>query len=217
MNFYFQDYPKSTVYPPSESTKYDPAYARPEDLFTYLNLPDEHLFQLRQYFTHHTYARKQFLLTTGELCDKLFFIAKGAVRMFIENGEKDGQTLLLLTEGNLVTCLESFLDNTKSTVNIQATENSIILSLNYTDLHRMLHEMPASMTAFSTALSKKIFFHQKFSKILREDTKTKFEYMQNNLPQIYSRFPLKYLASFVGVKPETLSRLRANIQVKLSA
>lgn len=216
MNFFFREYPVSDNalydrYPSKEI-----AYSRLEDLFLFLGYPDRQaLLAVRPYFTYEVYPKKSFLLSVGQATDKLFFIAEGATRSYIVDEEKEERTLLLLTEGNLVTCMDSYLAQTISNINIVATEDVVALSINYDAMVRVFNEVPGALLAFSNALSKVVVFQQDFSDVLKFDTRKKFRYVHDKLSPISNRFQLQHQASFLGIKPETLSRIRAaQVRVK---
>lgn len=206
MNFLYEEFSVSepALKKPDKITR---AFNSLEGLFMFLGCNKENLANLSSYFTYREYAKNELLLNTERIADKIIFIAKGAIRTFrIDEG--DEITLWLMTEGNLITSPKSFLAAQLSYSNTVAMEDCQTLEIDLSTYHRFMTEVPGASNAIATGLVRNLFFQQKLADTLRSNSTKKFEFLRTQLPQIVNRFPLKYQASFIGLEPETLSRVR---------
>jgi CRP-like cAMP-binding protein len=214
MNFFYQEYPLSEHTLALKHNKKAYAYSCIIDFFMFLGLKDVREFHsIEQYFTYAHYKKNTVLSSKDVISKKFFFIAEGATRTYKIEGEEE-HTLLLSTEGTINTHIESLLNGTVPDATLVTTEDCSILELTYDNFERMQLENSHMALAISRGMAMYLKFQQSFSSIMKEDAKTKFDYLQIHMPQISNRFPLKYQASYLGIKPETLSRIRNEIRFK---
>lgn len=215
MNFVYEEYGSPHTREIKKADRCDYSFHRLEELFSFLGYAVATTENLRDYFTFRYYQKNEEILSTDKISDKIFFIADGAVRYYrgYENGET---TLLLLTEGNFVTSITPFLTSSNSYSNVMATENTFGLYIDLPRYNALINDMPGIAAAFTIGLSRMLYFHQRLSEVLRLDAVHKFDFIHNSLPQLANRFQLNHQASFVGLKPETLSRVRNSFARKFS-
>ncbi|PSL47351.1 CRP-like cAMP-binding protein [Chitinophaga niastensis] len=174
-------------------------------------LTDQELDLIETHFDPVTIKKKGFLLEEGKACPFIVFIAKGIIRHF---HTKDGieKTCDISFENSWVTDFESFNNSTASKMNLQALEETTafvirkeaLLNLykacsKYETLGRLMAEQVAQRaTGIAMSLSS-------------EKPAERFNNLIKNQPDLLQKVPQKYIANFLGISPESLSRIRSRM------
>ncbi|MGG9963421.1 Crp/Fnr family transcriptional regulator [Ferruginibacter sp. SUN106] len=214
MNFFFEEYPlsKKTISNLYKEKNY--AYCCLVDLLVFLGVNDiEDPMSLKSFFKFTKIEKDTILLAENHMADKLLYIAKGAIKNTITVMGKE-QVFLLLSEGNFVTGFDSFMNQSISKSNIITTEDSVLLEISYKDFLELLLLYPQLQIAIDNAKYIFMRFLQEMAVMSKFESKQRYEFLLSKMPQITNRFQLKYQASFLGMKPETLSRIRNEIAKK---
>jgi len=170
------------------------------------------------YLQKHTIAvtirKKKLLLKAGQMCDYVYFITKGAVRGYIKEGSKDITTWISV-ENELVTSISSLDIKAPSIENMQAIEDCEMLALSYIDLENLYTKYIDANIAGRKLLQKYYRDAEGRAFIARlTKAENKYNYFLENHSHLSNRIPLKYIASFLGITQETLSRVRKKLQTK---
>jgi signal-transduction protein with cAMP-binding, CBS, and nucleotidyltransferase domain len=165
---------------------------------------------LRKYFVEEMFQKNEFIITEDKICSKIYFIKSGLVRRFcLEDGIE--VTKWIYTNNQFITSLSSFFEQKPSFENFQASEETILYSLSYED-EQILLEYPLFSKFYikllRVYLSKLNEFHHFYTSMNAQE---KYLYLLNTFPQIILKAKLKDIASLIGVSPETLSRIRSQI------
>ena len=160
------------------------------------------------FFKVRTIKKGDFLLESGNRCDKLSFVQSGLLRMFVLKDDKE-ITQWISAKGYFTGDLSSFIFETPSHLSIQAlvdTELSIISKDDYKLLGELLpkwHEFEKLflIRCFIT-LEQRIFSH------LSMTAEERYDYFFENNKELFKQVPLQYIASMLGMTPETVSRIR---------
>lgn len=160
------------------------------------------------FFKVRTIKKGDFLLESGNRCDKLSFVQSGLLRMFVLKDDKE-ITQWISAKGYFTGDLSSFIFETPSHLSIQAlvdTELSIISKDDYKLLGELLpkwHEFEKLflVRCFIT-LEQRIFSH------LSMTAEERYDYFFENNKELFKQVPLQYIASMLGMTPETVSRIR---------
>ena len=174
-------------------------------------IEDEVLRYLQEHITAVTCKSGHMLATTGEFCTNVYFVNKGAIRGFIKDGTKD-ITTWISTENAFVTSISALDRSIPSFENIQAIEDCELLSLSSSALERLYVELPvfnitgrkllqeyyrdAEMRAYTVRLS---------------NAETKYRFFLDHYSHLANRIQLRYIASYLGITLETLSRVRRKL------
>ncbi len=147
-------------------------------------------------------------MKAGQRCNKLSFVQSGFLRMFVPTDEKE-ITQWISTKGNFSADISSFLFGAPSRFSIQAlvdTEMSIISKSDYERIGKQVskwHEFERLFTfRYFIILEERIFSH------LLMTAQKRYDYFFEHNRELFNQVPLQYIASMVGMTPETFSRIR---------
>ncbi|HLX67444.1 MAG TPA: Crp/Fnr family transcriptional regulator [Puia sp.] len=169
---------------------------------------------LRDQVTSCTVTKRKLLLKEGMTCEHIYFIVKGALRGFTREGQKDITTWITI-ENELVSSILSLDERVKSIENIQALEKSELLSLTLAELEVMYERFPECNILARKILQRYYADAEQRAFIARlTKAENKYRYFLKRHPALSNRIPLKYIASYLGVTLETLSRIRKKFSSK---
>lgn len=154
------------------------------------------------------------ILADGEVCTCLTYIEKGLTRQHYVKYDKD-MTEHISCEGHIVFCIESYFHQTPSHLVIEVLENTIIWEIPR-DRMEALAETNADLAyLYRRFLEDSLMLSQTKADILRfESAKERYTKLLQLFPEIIRRAPLTYVASYLQMSLETLSRVRAFISTQ---
>jgi CRP-like cAMP-binding protein len=186
-----------------------------ESLKTYCKtkvpLTAEEIKLIDNYFEIKELKKKNFLLQDGRICDFIGFIDVGTIRHFhIKDGIE--KTCDISFENSWVTDFQSFTHSTTCIMNLQAMEGTTVFIIRRENLHKLYTECNKYET-FGRLMAEQVA--QRATEIAMSLSSDKPEERFQNLikkqPDLFQRVPQKYIANFLGVSPESLSRIRNRI------
>jgi CRP-like cAMP-binding protein len=152
---------------------------------------------------------KTTLLEAGHYASRLFVIKAGTVRMWFNQDGKD-VTLQFFFEGSPVCSFESFLKGIPSDFNIETIEPSDILIIEKDDILAFLESHPQEKERTAMFLiDRMIYYIQLFLSRIKDNPQKRYENLIQENPEILRRVPQHYIASYLGITPVSLSRIRA--------
>lgn len=157
------------------------------------------------------FDKDDFLLKEGQICRGIYFISKGAVRTYHLNDGKEINTSFNF-ENEFVRELESLSSGKPSKSNIQAMEYTEVMFIDKVKLTLLYDESPAFQTLGRKILEQISITEQKYASLLATySPQERYSYILQNHPELIQRIPLQYLASYLGIARETLSRIRKRL------
>ena len=177
----------------------------------FVSLTDEELTLINKYFEVKSLKKKDFLLQDGKVCNFIGFITEGTIRHFhVKNGEE--KTCDISFENSWVTDFQSFTHNVSCIMNLQAMENTIVFIIKRENLYKLYNECNKYET-FGRLMAEQVA--QRATEIAMSLSSDKPEERFQNLlkkqPNLFMRVPQKYIANFLGIGAESLSRIRSRI------
>lgn len=157
------------------------------------------------------YKKKSLILKMGQKENYLSFIQIGIVRKYVPK-EFDDITFDFAFPGNFVTAYESFITQQPSSYQIEALTNTVLWSISFNDLQIIYKNTQVGNTIGRLSSEKQ--FINKAKRELCLLTLTAEEHYLNLLieqPKLLQSIPLKYIASYIGITPQALSRIRKRI------
>jgi cAMP-binding proteins - catabolite gene activator and regulatory subunit of cAMP-dependent protein kinases len=159
---------------------------------------------------HWTTQKDFFLLKENTISDYIYFIEKGVARIYYyKNGKEITEWIAM--DGQFFLSITSFFQRTPSYLTIQTIEPSQVYGIHHDDLmkladeHHDIERLLRKMVTLSLILSQ-----ERMDSIQFESAQQRYEKLLQTAPQIVQRVPLTFIASFLGITLETLSRIRSH-------
>jgi CRP-like cAMP-binding protein len=151
---------------------------------------------------------KTVLLQEGQVSKQAWLIEKGCLRSWFNNHGKD-ITFQFFFEGEGVSSVESFRTNTPSLFTIESIEPCTLLNISKKDFQSIINNSPSIREEIEEQTFKRLIFYQKlFLSRIKNNPKERYEELIQQRPQILQRVPQHYIASYLGITPVSLSRIR---------
>lgn len=156
--------------------------------------------------------KKEVLLQQGQICNKISFINSGCMRLFYEI-EGVENTVQFFFADRWYTDYESFLTGQSTIENLQALENSEVVQFKKTDLYQLYTTHPVFERVGRILAENAFLSLSKLNKMLtNEEPQQRYLSLLSQRPEVVMNIPQHYIASYLGIKPESLSRIRKRIQ-----
>lgn len=176
-------------------------------------LPDTSIEKLSRCLSEETYPKGYKLLETGRIETNLFFIKKGIVRVYMPVDGKD-ITFWIGKEGDTIVSLKSYINNLPGYETIELIEESVLYVLKRKDIQKLFNEdINIANWGRRFAESELLKTEEKLIPLLYTTASERYINMIENTPELLQRIPLEHIASYLGVTPVSLSRIRANIAI----
>jgi len=167
-----------------------------------------------QRFDERNIKKKTNLLHAGKIAKEVYLVIEGCLRLYYE---KDGEDLsaYFFTEGMFAGAYDSFTSQLPSRHSIEAIEDCKILVISYRDWVTLFSELPR-MNEFVRKIIEQRFIslHQLFTSHILDSPEERYMHLLNNYPGLINRVPQHQLATFIGVTPVSLSRIRNRVSKK---
>ena len=155
------------------------------------------------------FAKGKMILEEGEVCENIYYLDKGLIRQFyFKNGKE--VTEHLGSDRSIFMCIESLFRETPSLLQVEAIESCQIYALPKHRLEQVaLHNVNIQIL-YRKILEESLILSQVHADLVRFETAgDRYKKMCKLMPQVVLRAPLVYIASYLQMTPETLSRVRA--------
>ncbi len=157
------------------------------------------------------FPRKHIILKAGQTENYLSFVEKGIVRLYIPKEEND-LTFAFVFDNLFVSSYDSFLTRLPSTYNIEAITNTTLWRLSYDDL-QVIYKETVIGNSIGRHASEELFLKKSRRELslLNETAEQRYLNLFSEQPNLIEKIPLKYIASYIGITPQALSRIRKRI------
>lgn len=176
----------------------------------YTALPESDWQAIAACFSQRILPKGALLLEEGKICKHLYFIESGLLRFFTW---KDGADITkFFTEAPyLFTSQQSFTNLAPTRESIEALEDSLLWQMSCEDANRLL--ALSSWNTFVRKLIQEVQYltEEILSEIQTETAENRYRKMMAENPELLQRVPLRHLASYLGIAPQSLSRIRKNL------
>jgi len=175
----------------------------------FMPITREELIDLLQYCEMRKFDKRVVIVREGEIDNYLNLVVKGLVRKYLPV-RKNEVILQLATEGHVVQSEISYLTKTPSMVVLETLEPTILVSLTYDKMEEALDRFPKGERLGRMILSGMFIKkdENRYNRLSKSTRERFFEYIDHH-QHMLQRVPQKYLASYLQMKPETFSRLKA--------
>lgn len=174
-----------------------------------LGLTEEHYKRLVQLADIKTFSNKEILLKEGQVCTFMGFVEEGVLRSY---REKEGEEFIsdFYVQGSFITSYRSFLNTEPSVGTIQSLSNSKVLLLSRTNYDVLLNES-SDWYKWGKYIADTLFIKKciKETSLLMDSAFERYCLLLKTYPQIEQHVTQYHIASYLGIKPESLSRLKS--------
>ncbi len=166
-------------------------------------------------FKEKTYKKGDFFLAEGQICKQVGFIVKGLMGYFI-NHDGEEKTYSFSQENDFVCNYESFLPQSPSSKIIQALEDCDIFVISHNDL-QLFYANVREGERFGRIAIEAVFLQllHDIGSFYTETPELRYQRFLKNHADLQQRISQYHIASFIGVKPQSLSRIRKRISTQL--
>jgi CRP-like cAMP-binding protein len=170
-------------------------------------------------FSQHVIVKKlrkrQYLLQEGEICKTIAFVSKGMLRSYVVDKKNQERIMQFAPEGWFISDLYSFVTNDISNLNIEAIEDSELVLVNQ-KAHAQLEILVPEFFKFNCLQYRGAYIalQKRLTNMLILSAEEKYTKLLIVYPDIMQRVPQHMIASYLGLTPETLSRVRKKLVVK---
>lgn len=155
---------------------------------------------------------KESLLNFNIHDTNLYFVVSGCVRLYVVNNKGEEINLGFGYKNNLITCFQSFIEEKPSLINVEAISDSDLIGIAKKDLLKLIKENPDIARWYQSMLEMTLSGHiQRQVELLTLSPQERYEVFIKRSGHLINAIPLKLIASYLMMKPETLSRKRAKI------
>ncbi|MEM9051204.1 MAG: Crp/Fnr family transcriptional regulator [Bacteroidota bacterium] len=177
-------------------------------LGSYFGIMQDNLQKVADLFQEEYLSKGEYLLRKDQFCDKLSFVQSGFIRIYAHHENKE-ITQWISTAGYFLTDLYSFIFDQRARWNIQALTDSTLYTIrkrDYRELKSIVpnwHEMENKfISGCFIILEDRVFSHLSLS------AEERYEKLLSENKELLQNVPMQYLASMLGMTPETFSRVR---------
>lgn len=177
-----------------------------------VKLSDQEKDTIKTYLTARRLHSKQYLLQQGDHCKYFTFVAKGLLKSFNVDDKGAEHINIFAWEGWWISDMRSFFSGTEAKLNIQAIENSELLIISLDNYNQLLEAVPVMERYF-----RMLFQNSLLTKDLRLMTaatytaEEKYTNLIQTQPALIQRVPQNLIASYLGLAPETISRIKQKL------
>jgi CRP-like cAMP-binding protein len=168
----------------------------------------EELDMLESVLVPMKFAKGEKILGEGDVCTNIYWIVKGLVRQYYYKNEKE-LTEYMAAEDTIMMSIESLFKETPSMQIMQAIEPTIVFAMPKKDLEAVAMKSVNIQILYRKILEESLIISQQRADMLRfESAQDRYQKFVKRSPQLVLRAPLVYIASYLQMTPETLSRVR---------
>ena len=181
----------------------------------HISITEEEFNICKTLFIPKKLRKRQYLLQEGDVCRYTAFVEKGMLRTFTVDEKGNEPILQFSMEGWWVTDLYSFLTDEPSRYNIEALEDCELLLITKPSWETLLEKVPAFERYFRILIQNNLIATQRrLISSITETAEERYTKLVTTFPTCLQRVPQHMIASFLGITPETLSRIRSQMAAR---
>ncbi len=175
-------------------------------------LEDEVKASLIEKFTIITVEKEMILLSEGEVCKYVWVVLDGLIRSFHYVGETEVTSSLMKPHHTIIS-IASFHTQKPAFESLQALQHSVLARIHFEQLENLYQQFPSLNYLGRKLTEQYLFMMEKRLYLLRKQKAIdKYRFFLEEYPNLVNEISLKYIASFLGINQETLSRVRNKIR-----
>ena len=180
-----------------------------------INVSQKELKLCSQFFTQKKIKKRQFLLQEGDVCKHLSFVNAGCLREYTVDHKGEEHVIQFAIKDWWISDLNSFLSGSSSAHNIDAVEDSEVLMLERDARNNLLEAVPKMERFFRLLLEGNyLATHRRIHYTLTASAEERYLAFIKTYPALVEQVPQQYIASYLGITPQSLSRIRKELSQK---
>ena len=181
------------------------------ETITKVNDEDWNLFSSK--LQKKSFPKRTILTDVGQVENCISFIETGVVRLLIPKGENEEElTFGFSFENEFISAYESFLTRTPSIYQVETLAETQVLSISYADLQEVYEKtLIGNLIGRLVAERQYLLKTKRTNSLLIDTAEQRYLNLFTERPNLIKEIPLKYIASYIGVTPQSLSRIRKQI------
>ncbi len=161
--------------------------------------------------TKLSFPAKSIILEEGNVADKLYYVCSGCLRLAFNNAGKD-ITFQFFFPGDIVASFDSLNGGTPSLFSLECIEPSELLAIDGNDLKTIIRSNDVMRDEYENLLADRFHAYQQlFLSRIRNTPRQRYAELLRQNPEIVKRIPQHYIASYLGITPVSLSRIRTRL------
>lgn len=152
--------------------------------------------------------KRETLLNEGDVCDAVYIIEKGCVRSWFNHDGND-VTFQFFFEGDIVTSFDSFKRNLPALYNIETITECRLHAINKREFNQQLADHAPFKQAVDDYITERLYHYQAlFISRIKNNPQQRYEELLHKQPDIFDKVPHHYIATYLGITPVSLSRIK---------
>lgn len=180
-----------------------------------VDLNNDQIELLKSFFIKKKLRKKQFLLRQDELCRYLSFVSRGILKSYVLDEKGQQRISLFAFEGWWISDFNSFINQEKAVLNIDAIEDSDLLLISYEDYENLTLQIPVMDRYFRILYQNSLVTKDQRLMVSNSFTaEEKYLQLVKKNPEMMQKISHRFIASYLGLSPETVSRIRKKIRLR---
>lgn len=180
-----------------------------------VSLTDQDKEAIKTFFVPKRLRKRQYLLQEGEICKHLAFVATGLLRSYNVDDKGNEHVSIFGWEGWWLSDFNSFLSGVPAMFNIDAIEDSELMMISLADYNELTLTVPIMDRYFRILYQNSLVTKERrLMSAITHTAEEKYLQLVESNPDIIQRIPQNLIASYLGLAPETLSRIKKNLAVR---
>ncbi len=167
-------------------------------------------------FSKEEHKSGSVILNVGDVNEYFYFIEKGILREFAPSKDElnpESDTHWIMPENNFTYIVSSFMEQVPSKIAIEAIDNTILWKIHKNEMDKLYFEFPQLNIIGRIMTEAYLQKYESYIIMMRDNSETRYKWFCEYHPELANRIPLKYIASYLNIRPETLSRIRKKLML----
>jgi CRP/FNR family transcriptional regulator, anaerobic regulatory protein len=179
---------------------------------SYVQLTKEDIAFCEQYFELQSFPKNSILEEENKVPKHLYFITSGFMRLFYDDKNGDDVTILIASPNRFITSFLDFIHEKKSNLNLECITDCVCYRVERSKLVEMIDKNDSfkkfSLVIFEQAIASTQIRANDLATLTAE---LRYKKLIEQQPEIIQNVPIQYIASYLGIKPQSLSRIRKQL------
>ncbi len=176
------------------------------------NLSVDDVSDIQKSFIPISVIRNSVLEEQGKIPQYLYFINSGFMRLFYYDDNGEEQTTFLCSQTGFIASFSSLINQTKATENVECITDCELLKISYVEARQLVEKSEIFKNFFLVMFEKSISLATlRANDLALLNAEQRYQKMIDQQPHFIQNVPLQYIASYLGIKPQSLSRIRKQV------